>query len=86
VRYTGIHIKEQKSRWGSCSAKGNLNFNWHIVMAPETIADYLVIHELCHLRHMNHSAEFWHCVSGLYPAYKTARKWLKENGISLRNW
>lgn len=86
VTFSGICIKEQKSRWGSCSARGNLNFNWHIIMAPETIADYLVIHELSHLRHMNHSAEFWHCVETFYPEYRQARKWLRERGDCLRKW
>ncbi len=86
VKYADIRIKDQKSRWGSCSAKGNLNFNWHIISAPEAIADYLVIHELCHLRYMNHSPEFWNCVASLCPDYKTARKWLREKGATLKNW
>lgn len=84
VRYADIRIKDQKSRWGSCSSRGNLNFNWHIVLAPEEIADYLAVHELCHLRHMNHSQEFWKCVEEVYPDYKAARRWLKENGQSLK--
>lgn len=83
VTYAGIRIKEQKTRWGSCSSKGNLNFNWHIVMAPEAMVDYLVIHELCHLIHMNHSPEFWQCVESLCPERKSAIKWLKENRIIL---
>ncbi len=86
VRHADIRIKDQKSRWGSCSSKGNLNFNWHIILAPEAIADYLVIHELCHLRFMNHSQEFWDCVESLYPDYKKARKWLRENGETLKGW
>lgn len=75
-----IRIKEQKSRWGSCSSQGNLNFNWKIVMAPDEIIDYLVVHELCHRLHMNHSKEFWDSVGKIIPDYKQREKWLKENG------
>lgn len=75
-----IRIKEQKSRWGSCSSQGNLNFNWKIVMAPDEIIDYLVVHELCHRLHMNHSKEFWDSVGVIIPDYKKREKWLKENG------
>ncbi len=78
-----IRIKEQKSRWGSCSAKGNLNFNWKIIMAEDNMIDYLVVHELCHRLHMNHSKEFWESVGKLIPDYKTKEKWLKENGTQL---
>lgn len=78
-----IRIKEQKSRWGSCSAKGNLNFNWKIIMAEDDMIDYLVVHELCHRLHMNHSKEFWESVGKLIPDYKTKEKWLKENGTQL---
>lgn len=78
-----IRIKEQKSRWGSCSGKGNLNFNWKIIMAPDEIIDYLVVHELCHLLHMNHSKEFWGSVEAILPDYKIREKWLKKNGTLL---
>jgi len=78
-----IRIKEQKSRWGSCSTKGNLNFNWKIIMAPDEIIDYLVVHELCHLLHMNHSKEFWQSVGSILPDYKVRERWLKENGTLL---
>ncbi len=78
-----IRIKEQKSRWGSCSSRGNLNFNWKIVMAPDEIIDYLVVHELCHLLHMNHSKEFWDSVGKIIPDYKEREKWLKEKGAWL---
>lgn len=78
-----IRIKEQKSRWGSCSSRGNLNFNWKIVMAPDDIIDYLVVHELCHLLHMNHSKEFWESVEKIIPDYKEKEKWLKEKGTLL---
>jgi predicted metal-dependent hydrolase len=84
VSYSDIRIKDQKSLWGSCSAKGNLNFNWHIVMAPENVLDYLIIHELCHLRFMDHSVDFWQLVESMHPTYKTARKWLKDKGGALK--
>lgn len=83
VEFKEIHIKDQRSRWGSCSSKGNLNFNWRIVMAPELVCDYVVIHELCHLKHMNHSEAFWQLVRSICPEYKQYRRWLKENGMSL---
>ncbi|HBV98287.1 MAG: hypothetical protein JL50_19625 [Peptococcaceae bacterium BICA1-7] len=75
-----IFIKGQKTRWGSCSRLGNLNFNWRLAMAPVEIIDYIVIHELSHLEEMNHSANFWRLVEKLCPDYKKYRKWLRENG------
>lgn len=83
VTFADIRIKDQKSRWGSCSGKGNLNFNWRLVMAPEPVLCYVIIHELCHLRYMDHSEHFWALVSGICPAYKQYRKWLKEHGEDL---
>lgn len=84
VHFEQVRIKNPKTRWGSCSAKKNLNFNWHLIMAPEAIIDYIVVHELCHLIHMNHSKEFWRLVEGQIPDYKNRQAWLKENGILLR--
>lgn len=84
VTYAAIRIKDQKSLWGSCSAQGNLNFNWRIIMAPEEIMDYLIVHELCHRLFMNHSADFWRCVERILPNYKQLRKWLKENTFALK--
>jgi predicted metal-dependent hydrolase len=84
VTYAAIRVKDQKSLWGSCSAQGNLNFNWRIILAPEEIIDYLVVHELCHRRFMNHSADFWQCVAFVLPKYKQSRKWLKENTQMLK--
>ena len=75
-----ITIKEQKKRWGSCSSKGNLNFNWRLSMAPKAVCEYVVIHEMCHLVHMDHSKAYWKVVEQLDPNYKKHRKWLKENG------
>ena len=78
--YGRIFIKNQKTCWGSCSTKGNLNFNWRIMMAPAEIIDYLVVHELCHRIEMNHSDAFWKLVEKQLPDYKERRQWLKENG------
>ena len=82
--YTSITIRDQKTRWGSCSGRGTLSFNWRLILAPPEILDYVVVHELCHLTHMNHSKEFWSMVSNTIPDYKEKRKWLKENGHTLR--
>lgn len=78
-----ICIKDQKSRWGSCSSKRNLNFNWRIILAPPEVADYVVVHEMCHLRHLNHSAQFWSEVAAILPDYKERRQWLREHGQEL---
>ena len=82
--YTSITIRDQKTRWGSCSGRGTLSFNWRLILAPPEILDYVVVHELCHLTHMNHSKEFWELVGKVLPDYKVRRKWLKENGHTLR--
>ena len=78
-----IAIREQKTRWGSCSSKGNLNFNWKIVMAPLPVLEYLVLHEMCHLVHPNHSPNFWAEVRRLMPDYQGRRDWLKLHGTEL---
>lgn len=82
-RVNRIFIRGQKTRWGSCSQLGNLSFNWRLVMAPAEVIDYIVIHELSHLKEMNHSAGFWRLVGNLCPDYKKHRKWLRENGCAL---
>lgn len=81
--YSRITIRDQKTRWGSCSARGTLSFNWRLMLAPPAVLDYVVVHELCHLTHMNHSAAFWQAVENVYPDYRTARKWLKDHGHEL---
>lgn len=78
-----IRIKNQKTCWGSCSAKGNLNFNWRIMMAPPEIGEYLVVHELCHRLEMNHSTAFWKLVEKQIPDYRERRAWLKNYGYLL---
>ena len=83
VSYRNITIREQKTRWGSCSSSGNLSFSWRLMLAPFSVLDYVVVHELCHRVHMNHSKEFWHLVEHYIPDYKIKRKWLKENGKHL---
>ena len=83
VTYGRISIKEQKTRWGSCSSKGNLNFNWRLIFAPGDVLDYVVVHELAHRREMNHSKAFYAIVESVLPDYKTRQKWLRENGNRL---
>ena len=82
VTYGRITIRNQKTRWGSCSAKGNLNFNCLLMLQPEELQTYVVIHELAHRIEMNHSKAFWDIVSRYDPAYKIHRKKLKEAGLS----
>jgi predicted metal-dependent hydrolase len=81
--YRKIRITSARTRWGSCSSMGNLNFTWRLVMAPPDVIDYVVVHELAHLRVNNHSKEYWKQVEGIMPDYKQRLKWLKENGRKL---
>jgi predicted metal-dependent hydrolase len=81
--YNKINIKRQKTRWGSCSKKGNLNFNYKIIFLPENIRDYIVVHELCHLEELNHSKKFWDLVAKIIPDYRQIRKELKKNILIL---
>ena len=80
-----ISFKDTKTRWGSCSSGGNLSFNWRLIMAPPEILRYVVAHEVSHLAHMNHSADFWETVHFLFSDHKRARHWLKRHGSSLQN-
>ncbi len=78
-----IKINSAKTRWGSCSPNGTLNFTWRLVMAPLEVIDYVVVHELAHLRVKDHSSKFWNVVESIYPEYKKQRKWLREHGEKL---
>ncbi len=82
-KFNKINIKNQKTRWGSCSKKGNLNFNYKIVLLPEKLADYIVVHELCHLGQFNHSNKFWNLVAKAIPDYLNNKEDLKK--IDLQN-
>jgi len=83
VSYGTVTIRAQKTRWGSCSSRGNLNFNWRLILAPEPVLDYVVIHELAHRKEMNHSAGFWRIVEEIMPDYRQYRGWLKQYGDCL---
>lgn len=78
-----IRIKEQKSRWGSCGIKDDIHLNWLLILAPPDVLEYVVVHELCHLRHRDHSPDFWGLVGNHLPEFRRQRLWLKENGASL---
>ena len=80
VDYGRITIRTQHTRWGSCSAQGNLNFNCLLMLTPDDVIEYVVVHELCHRKEMNHSARFWAEVEKVLPNYRQSRRWLKDNG------
>ena len=79
VTFNRIAIKEQKTRWGSCSSKGNINFNWKLMLMPEQIQDYVVVHELAHRIQMNHSEAFWQIVESILPEYRTCIQWMRKH-------
>ncbi|MBA4376665.1 MAG: hypothetical protein C0401_10905 [Anaerolinea sp.] len=79
-----VSIRDQRTRWGSCSSRGALSFNWRLTMTPPTVMDYVVIHELAHLFEPNHSSNFWAVVTKFYPDFKKARTWLRKNAGALR--
>ncbi|WP_052046144.1 M48 family metallopeptidase [Candidatus Paracaedibacter symbiosus] len=83
VSFKGIQIKDYKSRWGSCRQDGLLSFSWRLILAPPFILEYVGAHEVAHLVHLNHSPDFWRVVAALFPQYKQAREWLKQNGSTL---
>ena len=83
VSPNSISVRDYKARWGSCSSKGEISYNWRIIIAPHHIVDYVVVHELCHLKHPNHSPAYWKSVKREVPDYEVCRHWLKECGSSL---
>ena len=85
-RVTRVAIRDQRSRWGSCSEKGGLSFNWRLILAPESVLDYVVAHEVAHLVEMNHSPAFWRVVDRLTPHARAARRWLNANGNGLHRY
>ena len=80
VTYCRVSVKKAVSRWGSCSGKGNLNFNCLLCLLPDDVADYVMVHELCHLKQLNHSPAFWAEVARAMPTYKSSERWLKRYG------
>jgi predicted metal-dependent hydrolase len=80
---SNVQVKKYKARWGSCNSKGVINLNYLLMMTPSFVIDYVITHELCHLQHLNHSADFWQLVADCDPNYKTAQQWLKTNSIAL---
>jgi len=84
LKVNQVRVKEQKTLWGSCSSKNNINLNYLLIMAPIKVIDYVIVHELVHTIHKNHSVKFWQEVETIMPRYKEARYWLKDNGYKLR--
>jgi predicted metal-dependent hydrolase len=80
VSYSRITLRDQRSRWGSCSSKGGLSFNWRLVLAPHDVLDYVVVHEVCHLRELHHGPAFWKLVERRRPGYRDAKRWLDDHG------
>ena len=83
VRYAAVTIRNQRTRWGSCSTTGAMSFNWRLLLAPEEVLDYVVWHEACHLVVMDHSRRFWSLVERHGPGYRAPRRWLRDNGATL---
>jgi predicted metal-dependent hydrolase len=83
VKYHALHIRPARTRWGSCSPGGTLSFNWKLIMAPLPVIEYVVVHELCHLRELNHSKSFWKLVELHCPEWRVQRKWLRANEAAL---
>ncbi len=84
LTFNNVQLKSQKTLWGSCSSSNNLNFNYLLIMAPMSVIDYVIVHELSHTIHKNHSSDFWGLVEAILPEYKSAKKWLKDNGHKLK--
>ena len=84
LRVTRVTVRNQRSRWGSCSARGTISLNWRLIQTPLFVRDYIILHELMHLRRMDHSPQFWAHVAEACPEYESARQWLRANGPLLR--
>lgn len=84
--YKRLTIRDTRSRWGSCTAEGNLMYSWRLIMAPPEVLDYVAAHEVAHLAHMDHSPRFWGLVEQMMPDFKVHRKWLRDNGASLHRF
>ncbi|MFU1478597.1 M48 family metallopeptidase [Roseovarius sp. C7] len=84
--YNGISLRDTRSRWGSCSSRGNLSYSWRLILAPPEVLDYVAAHEVAHLREMNHSARFWALVEQLDPAFDASRNWLRVHGAALHRY
>lgn len=83
IAYARTAIRDQRTRWGSCSSSGTISLNWRLLLASDEVAEYVVVHEVCHLAEMNHSAKYWELVAALFPEYERPRLWLREHGGSL---
>ncbi|WP_193161867.1 M48 family metallopeptidase [Microbulbifer hainanensis] len=83
LRFSSVRVRRTRSKWGHCTLRGELQYNWLVCLAPEAVADYLVTHEVCHLQHHNHSRDFWQLVESVCPRYKILRRWLRDNGHRL---
>jgi predicted metal-dependent hydrolase len=79
-----VSVRNQRSRWGSCGRDGHICLNWRLVAMPDWVRDYVIVHELMHLRRMDHSPRYWKLVAGAFPDYQAARAWLRQHGRSLR--
>jgi predicted metal-dependent hydrolase len=86
LRHGAIAIRDPRTRWGSCSSRGTLSFSWRLVVAPAPVLDYVVVHELCHLREQNHSTAFWRLVEAARPAWREQRRWLRDHGDELQDY
>ena len=83
LKINSVKVREYKARWGSCSNKGDISFNWRLIMAPPKIIEYVIIHELMHIKEHNHSPKYWNYVKSLYPNINEAKEWLMYNGQTL---
>jgi predicted metal-dependent hydrolase len=81
-KYNKVSVRNQRSRWGSCSQKGNLNFNYRILFLSKALQDYLIVHEMCHLKELNHSRKFWNVVQEILPNYREAKRELRSIQLS----